>query len=215
MIPQLFLITPKIADWSAFRPALEAVLATGALSVILLRVESGNEAEAKRMLLEAREMVQEAGVAALMDCPDDPRFIARLGMDGAHLTAPGDKLGDVITALKPDRIIGVGGIKSRHDAMEAGERDIDYVMFGEPRADGSLPLLTQTLERASWWAEIFTLPCVAYAADGAAVPALAATGADFIALGPWLFEAANPAQALSDMRRMAKEAALARQEALG
>jgi len=209
MIPQFFLITPKIADWSAFRPALEAVLATGALSVILLRVEAGNEAAIKRTLLEARELVQQAGVAALIDCPDDPRLIARLGMDGAHLTAPGAMLGEVIAALKPDRIIGVGGIKSRHDAMDAGERDIDYVMFGEPRADGSLPPLSQTVERASWWAEIFTLPCVAYAPDDAAVPALAATGAEFIALGEWLFETTNPAQALSDMRRMAKEAALA------
>lgn len=215
MIPQFFLITPKIADWPAFRPALEAVMGTSALSVILLRFEAENEAEMKRKLPPARELVQQAGIAALIDCPDDPRLIARLGMDGAHLTAPGEALGDVITALKPDRIIGVGGLKSRHDAMEAGERDIDYVMFGEPRADGSLPPLSQTIERASWWAEIFTLPCIAYAADFAAVSSLAATGAEFIAFGEWLFEEENPAQALSDARRVAKEAALAREDAKG
>ena len=190
-------------------------MGTAALSVILLRFEAENEAEAKRTLLDAREMVQQVGVAALIDCPDDPRLIARMGMDGAHISAPGAKLGEVVEALKPDRIIGVGGIKSRHDAMEAGERDIDYVMFGEPRQDGSLPPLSQTIERASWWAEIFTLPCVAYAPDGAAVPALAATGAEFIALGPWLFEAENPAQALSDARRVARDAALAREDAKG
>lgn len=215
MIPQFFLITPKIADWPAFRPALEAVMGTAALSVILLRFEAENEAEMKRKLPPAREMVQEAGIAALIDCPDDPRLIARLGLDGAHISAPGAKLGEVIEALKPDRIIGVGGIKSRHDAMEAGERDVDYVMFGEPRPDGSLPPLSQTIERASWWAEIFTLPCIAYAPDLAAISPLAATGAEFIALGPWLFEEANPAQAVSDARRMAKEAALAREDAKG
>ncbi len=49
--------------------------------------------------------------------------------------------------------------------MEAGERDIDYVMFGEPRADGFVPPLAQTIERAEWWAAIFNVPCVAYAPD--------------------------------------------------
>jgi thiamine-phosphate pyrophosphorylase len=90
--------------------------------------------------------------------------------------------------LKPDRIVGAGGLRSRDAAMEAGEAGADYVMFGEPRADGSLPPLEQVIERCRWWAEVFTTPCIAYAPDVAAVALLAATGAEFVALGPWAFD---------------------------
>jgi thiamine-phosphate pyrophosphorylase len=135
--------------------------------------------------------------------------VARLQLDGAHIAGL-SRLRDAIEGLKPDRIVGIGALKSRHDAMEAGESDIDYVMFGEPRADGSLPPFEQTLERAAWWAEIFTLPCVAYAPSLAEVAALARTGTEFIALGPWLFDEADPAEALAEARRIAKAEALER-----
>jgi thiamine-phosphate pyrophosphorylase len=39
------------------------------------------------------------------------------------------------------------------------------------------------VERASWWAEIFETPCVAYAPSLDTVEALAATNAEFVALG--------------------------------
>ena len=43
------------------------------------------------------------------------------------------------------------------------------------------------IERAGWWAEIFETPCVAYAPDADSVPALIETGAEFVALGAWIF----------------------------
>ena len=71
--------------------------------------------------------------------------------------------------------------------MAAGEAGADYVMFGEP-ARGVAPPLEATLERVGWWAEIFQTPCVAYAASLDDVAALAAAGADFIALGEAVWE---------------------------
>ena len=47
--------------------------------------------------------------------------------------------------------------------MTLGEAGADYLMFGEPRPDGSLPALDEVVERAAWWAEIFETPCVAFA----------------------------------------------------
>lgn len=210
MIPQFFLITPPISDVPAFRAKLDPVLASGAVAVLLARFTSKEEGEVKRLAGALKTPVQEGGAAMLIDCPDDIRLVARTGLDGAHVPHPGALLRDAIEALKPERIVGIGGLKSRHDAMEAGEADIDYVMFGEPRADGSLPPLSQTIERAEWWASIFSVPCVAYAPDGESVAALAATGAEFIALGPWLFDAANPAEALAEARRTAKNVAAER-----
>ena len=37
-------------------------------------------------------------------------------------------------------------------------------LFGEPRPDGYVPPLLTTLDQTRWWAEIFNVPCVAYAA---------------------------------------------------
>jgi thiamine-phosphate pyrophosphorylase len=85
--------------------------------------------------------------------------------------------------LKSERAIGVGGIRTKDDAMSLGEAGVDYLLFGEPRPDGSLPSLESVAERASWWAEIFETPCVAYAPSLEAVETLAATHAEFIALG--------------------------------
>lgn len=234
MVPQIFLITPPIADALAFRPALEKVLSTEALAVVLLRFAGTSDADikgpakatssevnagsredfaSKKEILALKTLVQEADCAALIDAPEDSRLVARLGLDGAHVSGPGPTFEEALGSLKPDRIVGIGGLKSRHDAMESGERDIDYVMFGEPRPDGSLPALTQTVERAEWWAQIFNVPCVAYAPDLDAVTPLAATGADFIALGPWVFEAQDPAECIAEARRRAKAAALNRAEA--
>ena len=214
MIPQFFLISPAIDDPLAFQPMLDKVLSTGAISVLLLRFSGESDADIKRKASAMRQRIQDAGVACLIDLPADARFVARAQLDGAHVLGL-KRLGDAIEALKPERIVGIGGLKSRHDAMEAGEQDIDYILFGEPRGDGSLPPLEQTIERASWWAEIFNVPCVAYAPDIEAVAPLTATGAEFIGLGPWIFETEDPAETLAEIRRIAKEKALARQEALG
>ena len=49
--------------------------------------------------------------------------------------------------LQPSRIAGVGGLATRHDSMVAGEAGADYVLFGEPAADGTRPSLEAIAER--------------------------------------------------------------------
>jgi thiamine-phosphate pyrophosphorylase len=97
--------------------------------------------------------------------------------------------------LKPDRIAGAGGLKTRHDAMIAGESGSDYVMFGEPDPTGRRPAFSAILDRVAWWAELFELPCVGYAGSFAEIEPLAVAGADFVALGDFVW-ATDPAEAL-------------------
>jgi thiamine-phosphate pyrophosphorylase len=135
---------------------------------------------------------------------------ARGGADGVHTGALGS-LGDLRQRLKGDRILGVGNLRSKHEAMGAGEAGVDYLLFGEPRADGSVPPLDSVIERAAWWAEIFETPCVAYAPSLESVPRLAATGAEFVALGDAVWTAADgPAAAMEAAR-----SSLAAQGAVG
>ena len=104
-----------------------------------------------------------------------------------------------VNSLSTSRCVGAGGLRSRDDAMEAGEQDADYVMFGEPTRDGWSPPAEQVLERAGWWTEIFNVPCVAYAATLADVAALAKIGVDFIAVRDAVWnDPRGPAAAVRD-----------------
>jgi thiamine-phosphate pyrophosphorylase len=71
--------------------------------------------------------------------------------------------------------------------MRAGEAGADYVMFGDPARDGWRPDFDTILERVAWWAELFAIPCVAYANSLDEVWPLSSTGAEFIGLGDRFF----------------------------
>jgi len=54
------------------------------------------------------------------------------------------------------------------------------------------------LERVEWWSEVFEPPCVGFAQDGAEVRRLAKAGADFVAVGEFLWtDARGAAQTLA------------------
>jgi thiamine-phosphate pyrophosphorylase len=67
--------------------------------------------------------------------------------------------------------------------MLAGEAGADYVMFGEVAAGQRRPSFEAIIERVEWWADLFQIPCVAFAANPVEVTALAKAGADFVAIG--------------------------------
>ncbi len=69
--------------------------------------------------------------------------------------------------LKPDRIAGAGGLRSRHDAMLAAKTGADYVMFGEARSPRAWARRRSAPveERREWWAELLEMPCIGYAAS--------------------------------------------------
>ncbi|HZD90657.1 MAG TPA: thiamine phosphate synthase, partial [Pseudolabrys sp.] len=75
----------------------------------------------------------------------------------------------------------------RHDCMLVAEQGADYAMFGRPDSTGRRPAIEAIEERVGWWAELFELPAVAYAESLDEIAPLIAAGADFIALGDWLW----------------------------
>jgi thiamine-phosphate pyrophosphorylase len=196
---RLYLITPPLsgADLDAFAPRFVEALKTGdSVASVLVRVAPGAEGEAKRIVQRLVEAAAPHDVATLVE--NDARLAVRAGADGAHVARPGGELADALTSLHPDRIVGVGGLRTRDDAMNAGEAGVDYVMFGEPRPDGFTPPLAETVERVAWWAEIFQTACVGYAETLEAVAALREAGADFVALGGAVWDAPSPAAAIAD-----------------
>jgi thiamine-phosphate pyrophosphorylase len=177
---RLYLVTPRGKEPSALARALDEMLGAADVAAVLLRPPAGEEPI--ESIKAVAPVIQERGVALLLD--GHPDIVAHAGADGAHLTGI-DAFTAALDRLKPDRIAGAGGLKTRHDAMLAAERGADYLMFGEPDA-GRLPF-DELVQRVAWWAELFEPPCVGYAASLDEVGALAAAGADFVALGDFVF----------------------------
>jgi thiamine-phosphate pyrophosphorylase len=183
--PRLYLVATLTGDPATLAQAIAAALPAGDIAAVLLRLPEADERTLLSQIKTLASRVQDAGIALLLD--GRPDLVARAGADGAHLTGV-EAFETAIPALKPDRIAGCGGIHSRHDGMLAAETGADYVMFGEPDADGHRPSLDAILERVAWWAEVFQSPCVAFAAALDEVGPLAAAGAEFVAVGACIFD---------------------------
>ncbi len=180
--PRLYLVTPQAGDPDGLRDALAGALAAADVAAVLLRLAAADDRTLINRAKALAPAVQDQGAALVLD--GHPEIVARAGADGAHLAGI-DALNAALTTLKPTRIAGCGGLRTRHDAMLAAEAGADYVMFGEPDATGHRPSFEAITERLAWWAEVFEVPCVAFAASLDEVEPLAAAGADFVALGDW------------------------------
>jgi thiamine-phosphate pyrophosphorylase len=177
--PRLYLVTPPLDD-----PALPAKLAEALdaadVAAVLVRTPASGEARLIEQVRAIAPAVQNRGVALLIE--GSPGRVEPAGADGAHVAGMA-ALEAALPVLKPRYIVGCGGLSSRHDAMVAGEHSADYVMFGEPDPDGRRPAFAAVLDRVAWWAEVFEIPCVGWAMSLDEVSALAAVGADFVAIG--------------------------------
>lgn len=191
---RLMLVTPPVADAEAMAFRLMQAMAGGDVAAILLRLTEGDDRSRIERVKRLAGPVQSSNVALVVEA--SALVAARGGADGVHLTQGPEAVAEARSSLKSERIIGAGGLRARHDAMDIGEAGVDYVMFGEPRPDGSLPPLPAVIERTGWWAEIFETPCVAYAPDAEAIAPLVETGAEFVALGSWAFEEGRDIRAL-------------------
>ena len=194
--PRFYLVTPLLGEVDAFADALGRAIEAADVAALLVRLQP----DAERTLIDRAKrlasIVQPKGVALLID--SHAEIVARAGADGAHLIGI-EAFTAAAASLKPARIAGCGGLPTRHDAMLAGERGADYVMFGEIDADGRRPSFPAIVERVEWWAHLFEIPCVGFAASAQEIAPLAAAGADFVAIGGELWDdPRGPAQAVAE-----------------
>ena len=198
--PSLYLVTPVIERAEEFAPVLTGALGATDVACVSFRLANSGESENARVASKLAPIAQGRGAAALFA---DARIAARANADGVHVFGQGEALmaalDDAITSMKPQRIVGAGGVRTRHDAMSAGELDIDYVSFGDPAPDGWSPDADFVIERVEWWSGIFNVPCVGFASALADVEAIARAGADFVALGDAVWtDPRGPAVAIAE-----------------
>src|SRR5690242_19209306 len=179
-LPRLYLVTPPVSEPAAIADDLATALNAADIAAVLLRLAEGEERDLMVRIETLRILIQSNGAALLLD--GHPALVAPTQADGAHLTGIA-AFNAAAPVLKPKFIVGCGGLASRHDAMLAGEAGADYVMFGEPDAQGRRPRVEALLERVTWWAEVLPIPCVGYAGDLDEIAPLAQAGAEFVAVG--------------------------------
>jgi thiamine-phosphate pyrophosphorylase len=182
--PRLYLITPALDDTASFVRDLDATLDATDIAAVLLRLADADERALVNRAKTVASAVQHRDVALLLD--GRVEIVGRVGVDGAHLSGI-EAFTAALPSLKPDRIAGAGGLRSRHDAMLAGESGADYVLFGEPDRRGNRPQLGAVEDRVKWWADLVEMPCIGYAGEAGEVRLLAQAGADFVALGDWIW----------------------------
>jgi thiamine-phosphate pyrophosphorylase len=164
------------------------VLAAADIAAVLLHLADADERTLIDRVKAVASIVQRRDIALLLD--GRPEIVGRADADGAHLTGI-EALTAALPALKPDRIAGVGGLATRHDAMTAGELGADYVLFGEPDENGQRPSTQAICDRLQWWDEVFELPSVGFAGTLEEVGAFTAAGSDFILAGDFIWSASE------------------------
>ncbi|MFH6781422.1 MULTISPECIES: thiamine phosphate synthase [Methylobacterium] len=225
---RLILLTAPEAGPNLGQRLARAVKA-GDVAAVILRLPPGDERALVNAVKAVAPAVQEAGAALVLAGGggiDLATVASRSGADGVHVPAnygaedrpeaegpaeAGDEEDDedegesplrsLRERLRDGRILGVGRLRSKHAAMEAGEAGADYVLFG----DEAKLSLDDLVARLTWWVEIFETPCIALARDLAAVPDLVATGAEFIGLDPVLWAGEGGEAAVAEAQRLIQD----------
>ncbi|MEX0852916.1 MAG: thiamine phosphate synthase [Bauldia sp.] len=178
---RLCLVMPAGGDVEASAGMLAEALSGGDVASLII---AGNPDDPAGLEAKAEAMVPLAharGVAALIH--NDIRIAQRTGADGVHIDSGPVDLAAAVAALHPNRIAGAAGVKSRHDALLAGEAEPDYVFFGRLDGDGGDRIFAPALELAAWWSSITVIPALVMGARSlASVGEAARAGIPFVAL---------------------------------
>jgi len=194
--PRVYLIAP--ARFGAGDPDRVARLLDGFdAACVRLALPAASEDEVARAADALRPVCHARDVPLVV--ADHFRLAPRLGLDGVHLTDGARQVRAVRQALGADAIVGAFCRTSRHDGMTAAEIGADYVSFGPVGATGLGDGTRAEPELFAWWSEMIEVPVVA---EGALTPALVTTlegTVDFLAVGPEIWEAEDPAGALREL----------------
>ncbi|KAA0972408.1 thiamine phosphate synthase [Aureimonas fodinaquatilis] len=185
--PRLVLATTLLPDGKAGMDAMKRALSGGDVASVLIEANGRADAAFQDFAEGLVPIIQEAGAAAIV--VDDTRCAGRVKADGVHVTG-GDleELGEALSRFSPRLIVGTSGFAGRHEALEAGEKMPDYLMFGSLGSDVDDAADADALDLAAWWAQIVEVPAILV--GGGALDQLAPageSGVEFIVLSRAVF----------------------------
>ncbi len=212
MHPRLYLITPPKFELDTFAEQLRAALQGGDVASLLLSMPEANESELQAAAKVLVPIAQEAGCAVLVE--NNTQVTGRSGADGLHISKDQELLEATIRTFDEDRIIGFGGVKTRHDAMVVASMGIDYIFFGMLELNQEPEPHKKSIDFGNWWAEVFETPCVVLAGTHIdSIATTAQTGAEFIAVREAVWDhSGGPEQAVAQINAVLQTYTLAEVE---
>lgn len=204
---RIVLIAPPGLSAERLAARLRKAVEGGDVASLILPRNGLDDASFQHLCEHVVPVAQQAGVAAMVG--DDTRIAGRVGADGVHLEARAAEIADDIGRLQARMMVGVGGAKTRDEALDLGELRPDYVFFGRFGYDTRPEPHPRSLALGRWWAEMIEIPCIVMAgADIASVTEVAATGAEFVALSAAVLgEDIDPRVAVERANRLLDESA--------
>lgn len=175
-----------------------AALGGGDVASLIL-VQGGADEDAFQTYCEAIvSPAQQAGAAVVIS--GDSRVAGRVGADGIHLEVRAAEIAEAVKRHNGKMIVGAGGAKTRHDALDVGEGQPDYIFFGRFGYDGPAEPHPRNLDLAEWWSSMIEIPCIIAAGSSLeGIAPCARTGAEFVALSLAVFgPGIDPASAVRD-----------------
>lgn len=194
---RIVLIAPSGESAAGFEARFAAAISGGDVASIILPANGMDEASFQDFAERIVPIAQAAGIAAIV--AEDTRIAGRVHADGVHIDGGKAALAEALESFHPKSTVGAGGAKTRDDALALGEMRPDYIFFGRFGYDNKPEPHSRNLSLGGWWAEMIQVPVVVMAgSDVASVEAVAATGADFVALSSAVFgDGVDPREAVA------------------
>jgi thiamine-phosphate pyrophosphorylase len=204
---RIVLIAPRIDDAAKLKALIASAAEGGDVASLILPAYGDGEAAFQHRAEALVPAAQARGIAVMVE--GDTRIAGRVGADGVHFEGRKDGLEELMEKFQGRLMIGAGGARSRDDALELGEARPDYMFFGRFGYDNTPAPHPRNLSLGRWWAEMIELPSIVMAGNGiASVEAVAATGAEFVALSSAVFaEDADPAERVAAVNALLDEKA--------
>ncbi len=173
-----------------------AALTGGDVASVILHGDGVQETEFSDYCDGLVPVIQAHEAAALV--ADNTRIADSSHADGIFLEKQKHELEHIIASFSPHNIVGCGGFKGRHGALQVGEHKPDFAFFGKLGGDIRPDAHPKNLLLAAWWSEVVQVQGVVMGGNILeSVVECAASGAEFVALRRAVFEhSAGPAEAV-------------------
>lgn len=179
MRPRLFLITPPDGPVDRMVERVESAISGGDVASLLIDINTIDPGQRSSIVKSLVKICQDSEVAALVR--NDTQLAGRCGADGVHVDGDLSDLEPILESFRPQKIVGVGGVSNRHDALDVGDLDVDYVFFGWFDSMNNDEADPKVLALADWWSPIVEIPCIAMAGcSESSLEAACETGAEFV-----------------------------------
>ncbi len=178
---RLCLVTPPVSAAEGFIPRLAEAVSAGDVATLVVTQQGSDRGLQDDIVVGAIPIAHAHGVAVIV--ADRLPAAAPPTADGVQYDARGPQAWPTPRKNLAAGIVGLDGLRNRHDAIVAGEFEPDYLFFGRLDGDTDRLIFDPALRLAQWWASVAVVPAVVMGGQSLeSVDQAAAAGLEFVAL---------------------------------